>query len=177
MVSRGELIEHFGSDGVATASEIKGLRSTSAATDLELLRTVGIPLHVDRILSLESGTPEAFSVFPVSTTDGDLDLLVLGSPSIKSAMRYLLDTKDGYVVLLDLESQQPALEVVNESLSNFMEYVYRIARYQSFRENVAENGVAIADYKELLSTYLVSMDSFAFAKTTNWWSMVFDRVL
>lgn len=116
-------------------------------------------------------------MFPVHDGSDAIDLVVLGAPNADSAMRYLLDTRKGYVVLLDLESANPQLEVVNESLEKFIEFLYRVERFRGFSRSAGGDDVAIADYKELLSTYLMSSDSFAMKRDTNWWSMVFDRAL
>ncbi|MBA2812384.1 SUKH-4 family immunity protein [Streptomyces sp. KM273126] len=178
MASHGELVETFGRGGVVTAPRGLGEGLAPEAVSLDSLFTVGLPSRIGGVYSLQlADEPYAFSVVSTSVQGEPLDLVILGAPNSDSSMRYLLDTKDGFVALIDMDAEYPQMETINESLDKFIEFLYRIGRFRSFERSVSENREAVADYKELLSAYLVSLDSFAVSKETSWWSMVFDRAL
>lgn len=178
MASRGELIVQFGEQEIATAPESHRDTLIAESPLVEPLFSTGLPSRVKGIYTSQPvGAPETFSLFPVATGTDDIDLVALGAVNRDSALRYFLDTKNGYVVLTDLEAEDPQLEVVNESLPSFIEFLYRIARFRTFKQFVGDEGVPVSDYMELLSSYLMATDSFAMRKETSWWSMVFERAL
>lgn len=176
MTTHAELVEIFGQDRVNFAPA--ATTNSTSKVDHESLFQVGLPTRLGGIFSLSvTSDPESFSAFRASSSGAPLDFLVLGAPNPDSELRYMLDSKNGYVTLVDLGSQEPEMEAVNESLSNFIEFLYRFARFRFFRRSVDDNPAAVDDYKELLEAYLKSIDQFALQDYDSWWSMALSRAV
>ncbi|MEV7124190.1 SUKH-4 family immunity protein, partial [Kitasatospora griseola] len=141
----------------------------------QTLADVGLPAELSVIFSLAApGQPEAFTLVPVDTGDSVVKVLCLGGPTGNRDMRYCLDLEDGYVILLTL-GDQPGAEIVNTTLDDFVEFLYRFGlRFKHISTASDEQADA---YTEQLRKYLESRDPQAFAEEDNWWSMVFGRLL
>ncbi len=111
---------------------------------------------------------------PIDTGDEIVNVLCLGGPTGTTDMRYCLDLEDGYVILLTL-GDQPAAEVVNTTLAEFVEFLYRLGlRFEDIAGRTSEQ---MDEYTLQLRAYLAARDPRAFAEPDSWWSMVFDRLL
>ncbi|MGW4817015.1 SUKH-4 family immunity protein [Kitasatospora cineracea] len=175
MATHAELTELFGTEGIVTVPRAEAAANGVPEADARVLAEVGLPAELSVVFSLAApGEPEAFTLVPVDTGDSVVKVLCLGGPTGNREMRYCLDLEDGYVILLTL-GDQPGAEIVNTTLDDFVEFLYRFGLRFG---HVAAVGDRQADeYTEQLRTYLEARDPQAFAEEDCWWSMVFDRLL
>ncbi|MFB7269228.1 SUKH-4 family immunity protein [Streptomyces sp. NPDC056244] len=175
MASHAELVHLFGEDNVinldANASAARGI----SAEDAKVLAEVGLPTFVDVLFTLKvHGPPKIFTVLPVGSGSESVNIFILGSPTDSPELRYFLDLKRGYVVLLSRGPDGPQAEIVNSSLTQFIEFLYRVALHkQSTAEATAEERSRGA-YD--LHAYLAERDSMAFAAPDSWWSIVLNAL-
>ncbi|MGE7438017.1 SUKH-4 family immunity protein [Kitasatospora sp. NPDC001175] len=175
MATRAELVEIFSEEGVITLPVEESIANKIPEQDARLLAEVGLPAALDVLFTLGgSKEPRAFTILPVDTGESVENVLVLGSPTDDSEMRYCLDLEDGYVILLDL-GEEPAAEIVNSSLEDFIEFLYRYAL--RLKHIVGTTDEQADKYTEQLRTYLEARDPQAFADDEAWWSMVFRRLM
>ncbi|MFJ6598616.1 SUKH-4 family immunity protein [Streptomyces violaceusniger] len=92
--------------------------------------------------------------------------VTLGAPHSDSDFRYYLNPLDGQILLACLVAENIEIEIVNESLGNFIEFLYRIGRYKAFSE--AADDSQQADYKDLLTAYLATLDPGSLKESDNW---------
>ncbi|MFF0410387.1 SUKH-4 family immunity protein [Kitasatospora sp. NPDC004745] len=175
MATHAELAELFSPQGVIRLDRREAVRHGIAGADVETLAGTGLPARLDVIFGLDvPGEPSAFSMVPIDTGDQVVQVLCLGGPTGATDMRYCLDLEDGYVILLTL-GEEPAAEVVNSTLADFVEFLYRVGlRLEHIRKVTDEQ---MDEYTRELRTYLSAQDPRAFAEPDSWWSMVFDRLL
>ncbi|GAA4884391.1 SUKH-4 family immunity protein [Kitasatospora terrestris] len=175
MATHAELTELFGAEGVITLPRGEAAAGGVPDADAQVLAEVGLPAELDVIFSLAApGAHEAFTLVPIDTGEGIVKVLCLGGPTGSPDMRYCLDLEDGYVILLTL-GEQPAAEIVNTTLADFIEFLYRFGL--RFQHIAAVDDRQADEYTEQLRKYLEARDPQAFAEDDNWWSMVFDRLL
>ncbi|MFK0262560.1 SUKH-4 family immunity protein [Streptomyces angustmyceticus] len=175
MATHAELTEVFGVEGVVTLPLSEVATNGVPGDDAEILVDVGLPAEIPVIFSLNPpGEPSAFSLVPVDTGEGIAKVLCLGGPSGNPDMRYCLDMEDGYVILLTL-GQQPAAEIINTNLGQFVEFLFRYGL--RLKHTAAASDQQADEYTEQLRKYLEAHDPQAFSEDDNWWSMVFDRLL
>ncbi|MFF4338374.1 SUKH-4 family immunity protein [Kitasatospora sp. NPDC001540] len=169
------MTELFGAGGIVSVprsdADANGVPDEAA----RVLAEVGLPAEVGAVFSLAvPGRPKAFTLVPVDVGDRTVNVLCLGGPTDSDDMRYCLDLEDGYVILLDL-GDEPGAEIVNTTLAEFVEFLYRFGL--RMKHTAGSTDRQSDDYTEQLRTYLEARDPLAFSEEDNWWSMVFDRLL
>ncbi|GAA2084490.1 hypothetical protein GCM10009759_03580 [Kitasatospora saccharophila] len=175
MATHSELTALFGDEGVITVPRSKTAANGVPDAAAQTLADVGLPAELQVIFSLAApGQPEAFTLVPVDTGDSITKVLCLGGPTGSNDMRFCLDLEDGYVILLTL-GDQPGAEIVNTTLDDFVEFLYRFGL--RLKHISASSDQQADEYTEQLRKYLEARDPQAFAEEDTWWSMVFDRLL
>ncbi|GAA2511582.1 SUKH-4 family immunity protein [Streptomyces longisporus] len=175
MATHDEMTELFGVGHVVTldrsAAEERGL----SQADAEVLCDVGVPKYVDVLFTLDTAEegPDPFTVVPVAVGDEETRILVLGGPTDDPAMRYCLDMERGYVILMSF-GEEPQAEIVNRTLADLVEFLYRFALRTKHLERAAPQDRG--PYTDKLVEYLRARDRYAFAQPDSWWSMVFEQV-
>ncbi|MGW7579740.1 SUKH-4 family immunity protein [Kitasatospora sp. NPDC054768] len=175
MATHAELTKLFSPQGVITLPREEAVRNKLPQADIDALADVGLPAHLDAFFSINvTGEPSAFTLVPIDTGDAVVNVLCLGGPPAATDGRFCLDLEDGYIILLQL-GEQPAAEIVNTSLAQFTEFLYRIGlRYEHIHGRTDDEA---DDYTRKLRDYLAARDPQAFAAEDTWWSMVFDHLL
>ena len=173
MVGREELVQAFGPDGTVAMDYKEALGIGLSEVDALIVSHVGLPRHVGPTFTTEIvGSPPLFAVRNFSD-DGANKALILGGPSDDERMRYFLNVRDGFVGLVAFY-EEPQGEIVNSTLSDFVEFVYRIGIRDLTPE--PESASARRAETEELASLLVERDPFAFAEPDNWWSMVIAQI-
>ncbi|MFF5255146.1 SUKH-4 family immunity protein [Streptomyces leeuwenhoekii] len=175
MATYAELTELFSTEGIVRLSKEDALANKVPEHDAQTLADVGLPAQLDVIFSLDvPGEPAAFTLVPIDTGEGVVHVLSLGGPAGSTDMRYCLDLDDGYVILLSL-GEEPGAEIVNTSLPDFIEFLYRFGLRLKDITGVTDEQAD--QYTIQLRAYLEAKDPQAFAESDSWWSMVFDRLM
>ncbi|MFE4366800.1 SUKH-4 family immunity protein [Streptomyces sp. NPDC056835] len=175
MATHIELVHLFGEDNVINLDVNASLKRGIPAEDAKLLAEVGLPTFVDVLFTLKvQGLPKVFTVVPVESGDESVRIFILGSPTDSPEIRYFLDLKRRYVVLLSTGPHGPQAEIVNHSLDDFIEFLYRISLH---KENTAE---ATVEERRRgahdLHKALAERDPMAFSAPDTWWSMVLNAL-
>ncbi|WP_406306456.1 SUKH-4 family immunity protein [Streptomyces sp. NBC_00885] len=174
MATREELINTFGESNVVTADRQVDSSVKFSPQDSEILFAVGLPARVPGVFQLATKeTPQAFTIIPVQSGESRLNLLCIGAPNYETGLRYCLDLEHGFTLLVDLEDGE--VEVVNESLPKFLEFLFRVERFTFFKANSTKQQAK--EHLHLLRDYLKLLDSHALHDPTGWWSMIFDQGL
>jgi hypothetical protein len=118
-----------------------------------------------------SGAIKLFNLVEIRIGDDDpLRLVVLGGAPDSPNLLFCLDLGTGVVGLLD--SDGPALELVNSTFALFVEFLYRLARFISSDPG----GAARTEQAAVLHDELVTVDPSAFQDPESWWSMAFAQL-
>jgi hypothetical protein len=175
MATHDEMTELFGADRVVTLARPVAEERGLPEADAEVLCYVGVPEFVDVLFTLDTaeGGPDPFTVVPVAAGGEETRILVLGGPTDDPAMRYCLDLERGYVILLSFD-EEPRAEIVNRTLADFVEFLYRFALRTKHLERAAPKDRS--PYTDKLVEYLRARDPYAFAQPDSWWSMVFEQI-
>ncbi|MFI6448661.1 SUKH-4 family immunity protein [Kitasatospora sp. NPDC050543] len=175
MATGQELAELFGPGGIVVLDEADSLANGVPADAAEVLAEVGLPAYLDVLFTNDIGAePAEFSIVPVDAGDERVAVLVLGRPTDDQGMRYALDLRNGCVILLSL-GEEPAAEVVNTTLADFVEFLYRVALRLTETEHASDEQRAAYDRR--LRAHLRDRDPLAFAQPDTWWSMIFDHLV
>ncbi|MCT9078363.1 SUKH-4 family immunity protein [Streptomyces fulvoviolaceus] len=175
MATQQQLIDLFGAGSITCLDLSDREVFKSAGIEAEELFEVGLPDRLAGMFSAEVvADPETFDGVSASIGGSQVTLVTLGAPHSESDLRYYLNPLDGRILLARLVAENPEIEVVNESLGNFIEFLYRIGRYKAFSMEADENQQA--DYKDLLTAYLTTLDPGSLKESDNWWSMVIRQL-
>lgn len=175
MATQQQLIDLFGAANITCLDLSDREVFTAAGIEADELFDVGLPDRLTGIFSVEvAADPETFDGVPASIEGTQVTLVTLGAPHGDSDFRYYLNPLDGKVLLARLAAEKVELETVNRSLGTFIEFLYRIGRYKAFSKAADTNQQA--DYKDLLTAYLVALDPGSLEEPDNWWSMVMRRL-
>ncbi|MFF4359602.1 SUKH-4 family immunity protein [Streptomyces sp. NPDC001604] len=175
MATHDEMTELFGAGHVVTldssAAEERGL----SEADAEVLCDVGVPKYVDVLFTLDTAEegPDPFTVVPVAAGGEETRILVLGGPTDDPAMRYCLDMERGYVILMSF-GDEPQAEIVNRTIADLVEFLYRFALRTKHLEHAAPQDRG--PYTDKLVECLRARDRYALAQPDSWWSMVYEQV-
>jgi hypothetical protein len=139
------------------------------------LAEVGLPTYVQALFTLKiEGDPEVFTVFPVETDEGPVEVFVLGGVPESPEVRYLLDLDEGFVVLYSKGPGQIQAEIANSSLQDFVEF---LCQYMSLRKRTASMSAEEKSEKLAKNVALLKqLDPLAFAEPDSWWSMIFNSM-
>jgi hypothetical protein len=173
MASHGEFVEIFGEENIETMDYREALRIGLDEEDALILSHVGLPRNCGALFTTEvEGSPPLFAVRNFSD-DGVNRAVILGGPRDDQKMRYFLNVRDGFVGLIAFHDE-PRGEVVNSTLSDFLEFLYRIARrdVSPAPESAAER-VQDADQ---LAEILIDRDPHAFREPDTWWSIAITKI-
>lgn len=175
MATHDEMTELFGADRVVTLDRAVAEERGLSEADAEVLCDVGVPLFVDVLFTVDTADegPDPFTVVPVAAGGEETRILVLGGPTDDPEMRYCLDMERGYVILMSF-GEEPQAEIVNRTLADLVEFLYRFALRSKHLEHAAPQDRG--PYTDKLVEYLQARDRFAFAQPDSWWSMVFEQV-
>lgn len=175
MATHDEMTELFGADRVVTLARPVAAERGLSEADANVLCDVGVPDFVDVLFTLDTsdGGPDPFTVVPVAAGGEQTRILVLGGPTDDPSMRYCLDMERGYVILMSF-GEEPQAEIVNRTLVDFVEFLYRFVLRARHLEHAAPQDRS--PYTKQLVEYLRTRDRYAFAQPDSWWSMVFEQV-
>ncbi|MET7617801.1 SUKH-4 family immunity protein [Streptomyces sp. NPDC005408] len=175
VVARWELDEAFGEDDVIVMDyELTG-EFGAAPLDRRVLAYVGLPRRVGSIFTTEVvGSPELFAVREFELAGGNKSVLALGGPPDDERMRFFLDLQEGFVVLISFHEGGAQAEIVNSSLDDFVEFLYRFGLRDKDLSgaSIEEDRQYTAGFVEVLKEF----DPFAFSQPDSWWSMAIDRI-
>ncbi|MEY9878211.1 hypothetical protein ABH931_007738 [Streptacidiphilus sp. MAP12-33] len=174
MATTQELTELFGASHIARIDREDCLRFGVPESAVATLSETGIPAFVQVLFTLNvQGEPIAFDLLPVDVGTEQVKVLVLGGPTDDPGLRYCLDLDHGVVILLALEPE-PQAEVVNSSVANFVEFLYRLALRGA--HTAQADASQQHEYHAKLAEYLRAVDPVAFAEPDSWWSAVFEQL-
>lgn len=181
MVTSEELLNLFGEGNLVKLESTAHYPKNMQPGDVEFLAETGLPAAATGLFTVSfSKVPKAFATVSVSTDEdgAGMGLLCLGAPHPESEFRYALNLKQGFVIVLD--TAKMVAEVINESLPNFVEFLYRVEQFTQFKSHVLgeremdEQAAGTLGYAvELLTTYLGTLDSIALANQECWWRRIF----
>ncbi|MFB7495715.1 SUKH-4 family immunity protein [Streptomyces sp. NPDC056161] len=173
MASHGELVEIFGERNIETFDYREALRIGLDEEDALILSHVGLPKNCGALFTTEvEGSPPLFAVRNFSD-DGANRAVILGGPRDDPKMRYFLNVRDSFVGLIAFHDE-PRGEVVNSTLGDFVEFLYRIARRDvSPTPGSSAEGVRDADE---LAEILIDRDPHAFREPDTWWSIAIKQI-
>ncbi|MFF8449465.1 SUKH-4 family immunity protein [Streptomyces leeuwenhoekii] len=175
MATHEEMTELFGAERVVTLARPIAEERGLSESDAEMLCDVGLPKFVDVLFTLDTAEegPDPFTVVPVAAGGEKTRILVLGGPTDDPSMRYCLDMERGYVILMSFD-EEPRAEIVNRTLGDFVEFLYRFVLRTKHLEQAAPQDRG--PYTDKLVEYLRARDRYAFAQPDSWWSIVFEQV-
>ncbi|MFB4317412.1 suppressor of fused domain protein [Actinomadura sp. 21ATH] len=167
MATNAELVRVFGEREVVRLDRADAEAGGLSPADVEALCEVGLPASMGFYFSMRVDEPEAFTVLPVQAEGEDVPLLVLGGSPDGEPLRFCLDMKRGYVLLLALaEGEESTAEIVNRTLDDFVEFLYRIElRGQELAGASDEEARA---YTAKLAATLEARDPEAFGEERLW---------
>ncbi|GHJ35079.1 SUKH-4 family immunity protein [Streptomyces sp. TS71-3] len=173
MAAHAELAEIFGEENIEKMGYREALRTGLSEVDALILSHVGLPKSVGAIFTTQlKGSPPLFAVRNFDD-NGDNRALIIGGPEDDHRMRYFLNVRDGFVGLIAFHDE-PHGEVVNTTLGDFVEFIYRIAQRDiSEQPGSGEEGLQEAD---MLAALLIDRDPHAFRNEDTWWSMAINRI-
>ena len=181
MVTSEELLDFFGKGNLVKLENTAHYPKNMRPEDVEFLAETGLPTAVTGLFTVSfTKVPKAFATVSVSTDEdaGGMGLLCLGAPHPESEFRYALNLKQGFVIVLD--TAKMVAEVINESLPNFVEFLYRVEQFTQFKSHVlgdqemGEQAAGTLRYAvELLTAYVGALDSVALANPESWWRTIF----
>jgi hypothetical protein len=175
LVARWELDETFDEDNVIVMDYERTGEIGAAPLDRRILAYVGLPRRVGSLFTTEvTGSPELFAVREFELAGGNKSVLTLGGPPDDERMRFFLDIQEGFVVLISFHEGSIQAEIVNSTLDDFVEFLYRFGlRDRDLRQaSIEEDRQYTAGFVEVLKDF----DSFAFSQPDSWWSMAIDRI-
>ena len=88
-------------------------------------------------------------------------------------MRYFLNVRDRFVGLIAF-GDEPRGEIVNSTLGDFVEFLYRIA----LRDTAPEPSSTAEKEQEAdeLAEVLINRDPHAFRDSDTWWSIALEKI-
>lgn len=173
MASHAELVEIFGEENIATIPYRDALEIGLDEEDALVVSHVGLPRDCGAIFTTHvEGSPPLFAVRNFSD-DGANRAVILGGPRDDPQMRYFLSVRDGFVGLITF-GDEPRGEVVNSTLGDFVEFLYRIA----LRDSAPEPSSTAEREQEAdqLAEILIDRDLHAFRDSDTWWSIALDKI-
>lgn len=173
MASRDELVEIFDEENIVTISYREALKIGLGEEDALVVSHVGLPRNCGAIFTTQiEGSPPLFAVRNFSD-DGANRAVILGGPRDDPKMRYFLNIRDRFVGLIVFDDD-PRGEVVNSTLGDFVEFLYRVAlRDSSPTPASAEEGEREIDQ---LAEALINRDPHAFRESDTWWSIALEKI-
>lgn len=175
LVARWELDETFGEDNVIVMDyELTG-EIGAAPLDRRILAYVGLPRRVGSLFTTEvTGSPELFAVGEFELAGVNKSVLTLGGPPDDERMRFFLDLQEGFVVLIRLHEGSAHAEIVNSTLEDFAEFLYRFGLRDKdlSQASIEEDRQYTAGFVEVLKDF----DPFAFSQLDSLWSSAIDRM-
>lgn len=175
MTTHQEMTALFGPLNLTTVPPHNIERFSLRPQDAKALAELGLPRLMPPFFTTEvEGGPELLTVIDVTTRDGkDHREVIIGGPPGDSGMRFSVDAYEGFITLAQLDGAQPRGEVVNNNLTDFIEFLYRIESYRT-RTDI-DPSTQEADFQELKST-LLAIDPFSFELAEDWWSIALRQL-
>lgn len=175
MLTRDDLSDIFGEENIIALDFDDAVGLGCSELDALLLSHVGLPSDAGAAFTTElDGEPGLFRVQMLDSPDGSTSAaLFLGAPGQDQTMRYFLDVKNSVVVVCSLDDAGPAIEVVNGTFSDFVDFVHRIGAFCHTDGRSADEQALAA---EELSRLLQERDTFAFRKPDTWWSRLLSTL-
>lgn len=176
MLSRENLAQVFGEENIVTLDFDDAMDLGLSELDVLLLSHVGLPRDVGAVFTTElDGPPGIFSVQALDMPDGGANAAIfLGAPGGNRNLRYFLDVKNDLVVLGSLDDTNPTAEVVNSSLSHFVDFVHRIGAFY-FAEDMGSETETLSANE--LAEQLKTRDPYAFRHSNTWWAMAVSAIV
>ncbi|QRX93874.1 SUKH-4 family immunity protein [Streptomyces noursei] len=174
MASKKQLQDFFGEQGLITASLGPESARTLPPKLGEYIQEIGFPATVEGIYcALPESAPKGFSLLATETDGTSAEILCLGAPNPSTDLRYVVDIKTGYVLLMD--TTEGNAQMINKSVEDFGEFLYRLGKFLHFRDSsTREQDEA---YVELLTAFLKERDPSSFGEPPGWWPMVLEHLL
>ncbi|TVT21076.1 hypothetical protein FNH05_34175 [Amycolatopsis rhizosphaerae] len=175
MITHQDMTELHGDGNIITVppSDVELLRLR--AEDAEVLGTVGLPRFSPPFFTTQvEGHPKFLKVFDIVTREGkEHREVIIGGPPGDPGMRFSVSAYEGFVMLLQMGGTRPQGEIVNNNLSEFVEFLHEIGRHQAL---AADDPFAARESLHDLSNRLKSIDPFSFEQPDNWWSLALDHL-
>ncbi|MFI2211451.1 SUKH-4 family immunity protein [Streptomyces sp. NPDC020141] len=171
MTTYDELARLYGEDNIIRLDAEASLARGITPEDAEFLAHTGMPTYVDVLFTLRvSGNPKVFTVASVDSGRDSVDVFILGAPTDDPDLRYFIDLRHRYVVLFAASSSENQAEIVNTSLGDFIEFLYRISLHK--QRTADSTSVERSRAAHELHAYLEARDPLAFSEPDSWWSMI-----
>ncbi|GAA3774214.1 hypothetical protein GCM10022225_72430 [Plantactinospora mayteni] len=175
MITHEELVEAFGEDNVVLLDAEKARSAGLSEMDMLILTHVGFPRYAGPLFTTDIvGQPALFQVEEFPANGVINRVMFLGGPEDDDQARFFLDIPDGFIVFMALTDDGSEAEVINSTLSDFLEFVYRFGvRYQSPAPETIEE---VRQETDELDALLRDRDPHAFRQAQTWWSMAIDAI-
>jgi SUKH-4 immunity protein len=176
MLSKDNLADIFGEENIVALDFDDAVRLGFSELDALLLSHVGLPHDIGAVFTVElDGPPGLFSVQSFDPpADTSNSAIFIGAPGNNQMMRYFLDVKNSLVVLCSLDDANPKAEVINSSLSNFVDFIHRIGAFYVAESMSHDDEVRSVN---ALAEHLKDRDPYAFREPNTWWSMVVSSLV
>lgn len=175
MITNQEMVELYGPENVITVPPQDVERFSLHPHDAEALIALGLPRFSPPFFTTEvQGGPEFLTIIDVTTRDGrDHREIIIGGPPGDPGMRFSVSAYEGFITLAQLEGARPRGEVVNNNLSEFIEFLYRIELH---RASAADDPATRKESLRELESTLMKIDPFSFERTEDWWSIALRQM-
>ncbi|WP_203857633.1 SUKH-4 family immunity protein [Plantactinospora mayteni] len=172
---RQDMVELYGSEKLVTVSSEDVERLRLRAADAEVLTMVGLPRLSSPFFTTDvQGGPEFLRIIDVTTRDGkEHREVIIGGPPGDPGMRFSVSAYEGFITLAQLEGTRPRGEIVNNNLSEFVEFLYRIELH---RTRAADDPARREEQLEELRNTLMKIDPHSFELADDWWSIVLHQL-
>ncbi|MCX4910043.1 SUKH-4 family immunity protein [Streptomyces sp. NBC_00878] len=163
------MVRLYGRENVYTATPEDADRFGLSPADSDFLVHVGLPRHAPPFFTTQvEGGPDFLEVIDFTTSEGEQRELVVGGPPGDPEMRFSLDVNEGFITLAVLRGDDSHGEIVNNSLGDFIEFIYRIDEHA---RRVAGDPSVREESLQELSAHLRSIDQFSFERADDWWAV------
>ncbi|MGW7694049.1 SUKH-4 family immunity protein [Streptomyces asiaticus] len=175
MITHQHMVELYGADQIITLSPEEVDRFSLMSADAHVLTDIGLPRDSSPFFTTDvQGGPEFLTVIDLTRKNGrEHREVIIGGPPGDPGMRYSVSAYEGFIMLAQLAGTKPRGEVVNNNLSEFIEFLYRIER---FRRYASDEPAAHAEELDNLKRTLVGIDPFSFELAEDWWSIALHQL-
>ncbi|WAL68422.1 SUKH-4 family immunity protein [Amycolatopsis cynarae] len=169
------MAELYGGENIITVPPSDIERFSLRGEDAAVLEKVGLPRSGSPFFTTQvEGGPEFLRIIDVVTRDDKKHReVIIGGPPGDPGMRFSVSAYEGFVTLVQLQGTRPRGEVVNNNLTEFVEFLYQIRRHEILS---AGDPAAARESLQDLSSHLKRIDPFSFERPDNWWAMVLDHL-
>ncbi|MDT0547898.1 MULTISPECIES: SUKH-4 family immunity protein [Streptomyces] len=175
MITSKDMEELYGRENLVTVPRSDIERFRLRPQDAEVLTEVGLPRVSSPYFTVQlEGGPKFLTVIDVTTRSGkDHREVIIGGPPGDRGMRFSVDAHEGFITLAQLRGTRPRGEVVNNNLSEFIEFLYRIEQH---RVRTAQHPADCEESLEELTNALMRIDPISLEREDDWWSIALHQL-